>query len=68
MTCGRSADDGPTIQMTDAKISSFRGGIVIKSEATVYGTFLAPDRGTAVDHGNVYGAVSGRHADSPCFA
>jgi choice-of-anchor A domain-containing protein len=35
------------------------GGIVISSGATVYGTFLAPDRGIEVDHGNIIGAVIG---------
>jgi choice-of-anchor A domain-containing protein len=35
------------------------GGIVISSGATVYGTFLAPDRGIEVDHGNLTGAVIG---------
>jgi Ice-binding-like len=35
------------------------GGIVISSGATVYGTFLAPDRGIEVDHGNLLGAVMG---------
>lgn len=35
------------------------GGIVISSGATVFGTFLAPDRGILVDHGNITGAVIG---------
>jgi hypothetical protein len=41
------------------------GGIVISSGATVFGTFLAPDRGILSDHGDILGRlIGGGGADS----